>query len=179
MLELEYKFLITKEQFDSLMDNLPPEIKSRAAEPYIQINYYYDTPDYAAHKAGLTVRVRQKNGTLQGQVKRHDKGKTVKSVEEYFDVESLPEHVEIDGMTLGYLGNLVCRRSSYICDGYQLDFDETFYLGKQDYELEIEFEDGNEDRVIELIERLGLVTAEKRTGKFSRFEEERKKFLNK
>lgn len=175
MLELEYKFLLSEEKFLSLINNLPEEIQKGAEKPYIQVNYYFDTPDYAAHKEGVTVRIRQKNGRLQGQIKRHDKGKSIKSEEEYFTAEELPDHIDFEGKMLVYLGNLTCRRSSFVCDGYQLDFDESFYLGKQDYELEIEFEDGNEEKVRKLIQELGLEVGGKRTGKFSRFRKARDK----
>ena len=53
--EIEFKTLITKEQYESLVEefNLKDNI-------YCQINHYFDTPDFLLHDDKIVLRIRQK-----------------------------------------------------------------------------------------------------------------------
>ena len=67
--ETEYKFLVSKEQFEKYFALLVK--KYGKATTKLQINYYYDTEGNTLNKNDVTVRVRQENDRLKWQIKRH------------------------------------------------------------------------------------------------------------
>ena len=133
--EHELKMMLTKDEhhfllrfFDKLM-----------VESGLQTNYYYDTRDEVMRKRNTTVRVRQKNNTLIGTVKRHLETDHC-SMEERFQVDTLPRVIMWDGMPLWLKGSLQTERKVFeVCDGIILMLDLNQYLGTVDYELEIEY----------------------------------------
>ena len=133
--EHELKMMLTKDEhhfllrfFDKLM-----------VESGLQTNYYYDTRDEVMRKRNTTVRVRQKNNKLIGTVKRHLDTDHC-SMEEHFQVDTLPRVIMWDGMPLWLKGSLQTERKVFqICDGIVLMLDLNQYLGTVDYELEIEY----------------------------------------
>lgn len=131
--EYERKRMLSREDYDALcglLGQLP-------ASDVTQINHYYDTPGGRLRAENTTVRIRDINGRLRGTVKRH--GKDGCSTEEPFRTDRFPEWLELDGEMLERRGSLTTRRKSYrMPDGLLLMLDENLYLGKSDYELEIE-----------------------------------------
>ena len=133
--EHELKMMLTKDEhqfllrfFDKLM-----------VESGLQTNYYYDTRDEGMRKRNVTVRVRQKNDKLIGTVKRHLDTDHC-SMEEHFQVDTLPRVILWDGMPLWLKGSLQTERKVFkVCDGIILMLDLNQYLGTVDYELEIAF----------------------------------------
>ena len=133
--EHELKMMLTKDEhhfllrfFDKLM-----------VESGLQTNYYYDTRDEVMRKRNTTVRVRQKNNKLIGTVKRHLDTDNC-SIEEHFQVDTLPRVIMWDGMPLWLKGSLQTERKIFqVCDGIILMLDLNQYLGTVDYELEIEY----------------------------------------
>ena len=133
--EHEFKMMLTKDEhhfllrfFDKLM-----------VESGLQTNYYYDTRDEVMRKRNTTVRVRQKNNKLIGTVKRHLDTDHC-SMEEHFQVDTLPRVIMWDGMPLWLKGSLQTERKVFkVCDGIILMLDLNQYLGTVDYELEIEY----------------------------------------
>ena len=133
--EHELKMMLTKDDhhfllrfFDKLM-----------VESGLQTNYYYDTRDEVMRKRNVTVRVRQKNNKLIGTVKRHLETDNC-SIEEHFQVDTLPRVIMWDGMPLWLKGSLQTERKIFqVCDGIILMLDLNQYLGTVDYELEIEY----------------------------------------
>ena len=55
-------------------------------------------------------------------------------------IEFLPSKVTIGDNVYFYLGNLVTIRKNYIVDENIISLDISYYLGKVDYELEVESE---------------------------------------
>lgn len=139
--EHERKRMLSREDYDALcglLGQLP-------ASDVTQINHYYDTPDGRLRQENITVRVRGKNGSLFGTVKRH--GKDGCSTEESFGIDLLPERLEFDGLTLERQGSLTsCRKIYRLPDGFSLMLDKNLYLGCQDFELELEYPAGCDAR---------------------------------
>ena len=141
----------------------------------VQVNYYYDTSDRALHREGITLRIRQSGGRLQGQIKTHDKGRTGNSEEYYFSVDTLPEKLVFRGRNVKLRGSLVTLRAEYQAEGreagtkFTVDLDHDFYLGNEDYELEIEYPDGAEAEARAFAASLGVDFLNVKGGKYSRF----------
>ena len=108
-------------------------------ESGLQTNYYYDTRDEVMRKRNVTVRVRQKNNKLIGTVKRHLDTDNC-SMEEHFQVDTLPRVIMCDSMPLWLKGSLKTKRKIFrVCDEITVMLDLNQYLGTVDYELEIEY----------------------------------------
>lgn len=73
-----------------------------------------------------------------------------------------------------FLGELVTCRTDFISPGAVVSFDENFYLGKADLEIEIE---GDRESIEEIAALLSPMEEYKKgNGKFSRFLNEYKKY---
>lgn len=67
-----------------------------------------------------------------------------------------------------YVGSLVTERLDYIYDEMDISLDKNYYLGKCDYEIEIEFKDYKKaERILELLSIIKTETQQ--MGKYSRF----------
>ena len=133
--EHELKMMLTKDEHHLLLRLLDKLM----VESGLQTNYYYDTRDEVMRKRNTTVRVRQKNNKLTGTVKKH-LGTDNCSIEEHFQVDTLPRVIMWDGTPLWLKGSLQTERKVFkICDEIFLMLDLNQYLGTVDYELEIEY----------------------------------------
>lgn len=136
-IENEWKFLVSKEQFGEIRlffeENF--QIQKNSFE---QTNYYYDTKDFCLSKEGITARIREKNKKLKGTFKKH-LGNGI-SNEESFYVDSIPELINYSEKHLIKLGSLTTKRDVFFVENMcEICFDENTYLGKTDYEIEVEF----------------------------------------
>lgn len=140
--ETEYKYLMSKEQFNSILERLKSKFEIR--DNNIQINYYYDTQDNLLDTRNITVRVRQVGEKLKWQIKCHrDEQNALLCSDEYEGtLEDLPLLFRI-GDTNGDLelkGCLVTdRKELHFGEGSKICFDTSMYLGMIDYEIEIEY----------------------------------------
>ena len=149
--EHELKMMLAKDEhrfllhiFDKLM-----------VESGLQTNYYYDTRDEVMRKRNTTVRVRQKNNKLIGTVKRHLDTDNC-SMEEHFQVDTLPRVIMWEGIPLWLKGSLQTERKAFkICDGIILMLDLNQYLGTVDYELEIEYSESLRDQAEGILMLIG------------------------
>ena len=139
--EIEYKFLVSKEDFNRFLSYF--DTQGNSAVRKIQINYYYDTDDNMLNKNDVTVRVRLEQDKLKFQIKKH----TNTSMALFFSdeycgcLERLPKVLRVEGIHEELLlkGSLVTERREIkfgICG--KLCFDINMYLGVIDYEIEIE-----------------------------------------
>ena len=140
--EVEYKYLVSKEQFDKYFALLVK--KYGKATTKLQINYYYDTEDNALNKNDITVRVRQEHDRLKWQIKRHaaKRGALFSSDEYCGNLDFLPKIIKINGVEddLVLRGSLITeRRTINFGIGGKLCFDYNMYLGANDYEIEVEY----------------------------------------
>lgn len=157
MIEVEYKKIITKEQYDFLANKLSSE-EPTDARRILQVNYYYDTPQMHFNKSGVTIRIRQTNIGLKGTVKEHLNINIVrKSKETDFNVTELPEFIRYNNKYLFLKGQLVTDRLIIPLDEERkitLMLDRNYYLGSTDYEMEMEFADNKETEANEYIKEL-------------------------
>ncbi len=170
MTELELKYMIDGEEaFERCLDALKKLCGPGSVR--LQTNYYYDTPKRELHKAGVTLRIRQNRGRMQGQVKRHDGGRSGKSEESYFLVSELPKYLLFEGKKAKLLGSLTTQRHCFDWHGCEIDLDANHYLGNTDYELEIEYPAGDVGMAAEIAAMLSdsVVLTASRGGKYSRF----------
>lgn len=147
--ELEYKFLISKEQYKDIIITLKDA--DFIFKPILQVNYFYDTFNYDYLKQGITIRIRQIEENLRLEVK--SKGYMVNESlfyrkEQCIEINKLPKRINLKDYfknpphpTLSaYLsGNLVTERLNYsVSKDVSVHLDKNIYLGVIDYELEIE-----------------------------------------
>lgn len=140
--EIEYKFLVSEEEFNQFLAHFGTQGNSAVSK--IQINYYYDTDDNMLNKNDVTVRVRQEQDKLKCQIKKH----TNTSMALFFSdeycgcLERLPKALRVEGIHEELLlkGSLLTERREIkfgVCG--KLCFDISMYLGVIDYEIEIEY----------------------------------------
>ena len=133
MLEFEKKILLTKHEYYMLKEN-----RYHSDKTFLQINYYYDTDDYQFNRAGITCRIREKNGICIATVKRHEKSR---SVENSFFLKDKWDNLFFKNMGIYYQGSLTTKRTVFtLCPGIKVMLDENNYLAITDYELEIEYD---------------------------------------
>lgn len=140
--EIEYKFLVSEEEFNQFLAHFGTQGNSAVSK--IQINYYYDTDDNMLNKNDVTVRVRQERDKLKWQIKKH----TNTSMALFFSdeycgcLERLPKALRVEGIHEELLlkGSLLTERREIkfgVCG--KLCFDISMYLGMIDYEIEVEY----------------------------------------
>lgn len=185
MLEQEYKRMLTKEQYDLIKANY------RFDDEIIQTNFYYDTPDFRMIKNGFTVRVREINEEklfLQIKKKLASKIDGVRVRSEFEkEIDNLPKEIDfltvenlirqtlkINFTKLEEIGFLITERSVLKTSNCEIALDKNTYLGKTDYELEIEFED-NHFEALQFLKKLGMDCGNTAMGKNKRFLKERLK----
>jgi len=134
--EIERKAILTKEQYESLLG----KIVDKPVTKKVQINYYYDTDDYILLSNDETLRVRQIEDKLELQYKYNKKIESGVRIsnESCDEINYLPEKIAIDGLIVKRIGFLLTERRSKRFDGYIIFLDKNYYLGKVDYEIEME-----------------------------------------
>lgn len=134
MFEFETKILLTQKEYQILCRELPVK------EPVLQINYYYDTPELKMNSAGVTCRIRKKNGRCTATVKTHCAGEKERSAERTKEVRDECDVSAFSGMGMILHGSLHTQRTSVDqYPGIKIELDKNTYLGITDYELEIEY----------------------------------------
>ena len=155
MEELELKYLLSHHQYRCLRDFVENYFKYQL-QNIKNVNYYYDTQDRFYLDQNTTIRIRETNGSLIGNVKIHSLNKPHSSEELPFEVERVPQCLTYQGKTLKCMGALTTYRYFVpITNGVSLCLDKNHYLGEEDYELEIEF---HEDHFIEAWKTAVLLT---------------------
>ncbi len=133
--EYEKKILLSEKEY-RLLSNL----FFQGQVPQKQRNFYYDTPDRSFHRRNITVRVREKNGEFLGTIKTHMGSDSDASSEENFLTNEFPDWFEYEGLWLSFQGELVTERLKIdLGNQLVLALDCNHYLGKTDYELELEY----------------------------------------
>lgn len=140
--ETEYKFLVSKEQFEKYFELLVK--KYGKATTKLQVNYYYDTEGNTLNKNDVTVRIRQENDRLKWQIKRHTAqyGALYSSDEYCENLDFLPGIIKLNEINeeLILKGSLITERKTInFGTGGELCFDFNMYLGTCDYEIEVEY----------------------------------------
>ncbi len=173
--ELEMKVLTDYDEF-SRVYTLLCRHTGTAGKGYVQVNYYFDTPAFSLATAHAMMRVRQVENRLLLQYKNKRKrvGSMLLCDEFEEELPSLPRKINpaahfegAEDVECGFVGNMVTHRTDFVFPGAVVSLDESFYLGKSDYEIEIEGEEG----AIETLAAFLNPQGESKTGngKFSRF----------
>jgi uncharacterized protein YjbK len=180
MIEKEYKLLTTqKKQFELFKDDFIKTVPLYQCKRRLQVNYYYDTPDFLLWQNNTVLRARRVRDNLVLQVKTeqaHDSRYRIASEREQpLDKLTLFLSGEDIGLPIApfyqWLGELTTDRTRcFVTDGLTVDFDISYYCGKMDYEIEMEYSSQAEKTAQELIalfERYAAPNAN--NGKYTRF----------
>ena len=180
--ELEFKVLTTAEEFHRCRALLQARTGGQG-DGYVQVNYYFDTPDFAMADGHSMLRVRSKKNSLRLQYKNKRKrlGSMLLCEEREAKLKKLPKTVnpsdyfeDAPAVSCALLGNLVTHRTDFVFPNAVVSLDESQYFGKTDYEIEIE---GEEEAITLLAEWLAPQGESKKgNGKFSRFLKAYKKY---
>ena len=176
MIEREIKLLIEETEYKQCKQQL--DLITTPKEK-LQINYYFESEDFALNKSGKTLRIRQIGTELMLQYKYNKYREGVVNIcEEYekqlskfqvavFSTE-LPDSTRENCDIYKYIGCLVTQRLDYSIGQTVISLDKNLYLGEQDFEIECEFPDFN--AVKEAFRFLPLANANNKTcSKYKRF----------
>ncbi|GAB3789807.1 CYTH domain-containing protein [Virgibacillus kimchii] len=147
--EIEYKNLLTEEEYNQLLYHLP-----FPSDGETQINYYFETENFSLRSHRSALRIRKKNNTYRltlkqprkiGLLETHDT-LTEQEAEAMINGDYYPEkevsqqlaNVNILLEDLRYFGSLKTNRREINYEGVLLVLDYSSYNGTEDYELELE-----------------------------------------
>lgn len=172
-IEIEYKNLLTREEFDSLLTKLPFPKDSQ-----VQTNYYFETEDFALRSQSSALRIREKNGNYQLTLKEpHPEGLlethdflTEKEAfswlhgnicEKPHVIKQL-ENLNIPYKELLYFGKLKTERREVNYKNVLIVLDISTYNGHIDYEFELEAPDRESGKRLfhQLLEEYHIVLKE-------------------
>lgn len=180
-IEIEFKNLLSKSEFEVLLQSLPFPEKGKT-----QINYYFETEDFQLRKNHAALRIREKEGkyrlTLKephpnGLLETHDEltkeealewlqNKPIAKPETLKQLENLG--IQIDAIK--YFGSLATIRREYEQEGLIFVLDKSQYNNIVDYELEIESTDKESGlKAIEDILKQFNITKKDTPNKIARF----------
>ncbi len=171
MKELEWKSVLDRSRLEKIRVKLGDGGRS-----YIQINYYFDTPDGILARQNEMLRVRQVGGKLLAQYKsrRGREGSLMCCEESEVPLQTLPcilnpsvLFLSAPALNCVLLGNLVTVRTDFFRDGAVISLDESYYLGQEDFEIEIECP--RRETVFALARWLELEPNAAERGKYFRF----------
>ncbi|WP_062352019.1 CYTH domain-containing protein [Bacillus kwashiorkori] len=191
-LEIEYKNILTEKEFKLLIDYF----QLQQSDFFLQENDYFDTVHFSLKNANSALRVRKKSNQYTLTLKQpHDVGllETNEEIskEQYqelkqnirFPVGEIANKLQflnIDVHDIVYFGTLQTWRAELpYLDGL-LVFDHSFYLNKNDFELEYEVEDANIGRkqFLDLLNQFHI-PIRKTDNKIVRFYNEKRNISNK
>ncbi len=174
MLEKEYKSLLTKDEYEKIRNGFTWDSEK------VQENHYYTDDEGILRQNRIMMRVRVKDNKSVIQVKHHkNPGSPLQICEETeYAVTGVPKSFydgeKYTGIKTDELKNIGCAktlRSSKMWDEKtEICLDKTEYLGRCDYEIEIEYtSDTPPDGLMKRLTDMGVEFKAVSVGKFSRF----------
>jgi uncharacterized protein YjbK len=181
-IEIEYKNLLTKQDFERLMQYF----KIARSDFFSQQNHYFDTHDFDLKNQASALRIREKNESFELTLKQPaPQGKlesnqaiSSKEAEAFLNeglfpagaVQEIIKQAGLNPQDFTYFGTLRTDRAEVSYLGGLIVLDHSFYVGKEDYELEYEVEDAQVGQkiFIELLETLEI-PLQKTENKVKRF----------
>lgn len=173
--EKEIKVLLTKEEYERIQSLFSFE------KPYVQSNYYYGHENMDTR---ITIRIRKKDD-LKLQIKipvcingsLHIKEEYEGTIDEIYDILPLEKVKKIYDVGVDsdlYLLGKLCtnRRVCTLVPDIEIALDMNEYLGKTDYELEIEYKGEYPTQVVDRLERENIFLKGNTKGKKTRFMEQ-------
>ncbi|MDO5559716.1 MAG: CYTH domain-containing protein [Oscillospiraceae bacterium] len=172
MNETEYKFLVTKNKFYSILSGIKSRYPEARISEKIQINYYYDTDDQYLMSNHTTLRIRQIENKLTLQMKESMPAfKDFSSSRETCrDIKCLMPEITLKEGRYAWIpfalqGSLTTKRISISPEkGLSIDFDMNCYLGICDFEIEMEFKTDCEKFTADLVDDMKLMTFKNQSG---------------
>lgn len=154
-IEIEYKNLLTKEEFNLLLQKYPFPKESQT-----QTNYYFDTKDRLLAKNCHALRIREKGNTFTLTLKQPHGTNILETHDSLTKEEALAwmngnivskkatatqlKKINVDPKHLMFLGSLKTERYEYTNNHIIMVLDVSIYNGHMDYELEIEAQNEQE-----------------------------------
>jgi len=147
----------------------------------IQTNYYYTDREGILERLKITVRVREKNGTYLLQVKTPISECSALHIKDEYEkvIDNSPSHIDrkliesiigIKVNSVTQIGELVTERHIITYNNkIEICLDKNYYLKITDYEMEIEFYDVIDQKLLDELSSIGIHFDTKINGKFSRF----------
>lgn len=187
-IEIEFKNMLTKEEYELLLTHF----QVGKEDLFEQENHYFDTSDFALKANHSALRIRKKKAEYEVTLKQpHPDGlletnKTLSKAEsdDIFStgkindeqISSLLRNMNIDPASIIYFGSLRTIRAEKQIGNGLLVLDHSFYLKKEDYELEYEVSNREEGEIYfqELLATL-KIPVRKTKNKVRRFYEEKYK----
>lgn len=187
-IEIEFKNMLTKEEYELLLTHF----QVGKEDLFEQENHYFDTNDFALKANHSALRIRKKKAEYELTLKQpHPDGlletnKTLSKAEsdDIFStgkindeqISSLLRNMNIDPASIIYFGSLRTIRAEKQIGNGLLVLDHSFYLKKEDYELEYEVSNREEGEIYfqELLATL-KIPVRKTKNKVRRFYEEKYK----
>ncbi|MBS4172056.1 CYTH domain-containing protein [Bacillus sp. FJAT-49736] len=169
-LEIEFKNMVTKEEFYRMMK----EFNILSRDFIEQQNYYFDTPEFDIKGHHSALRIRRKNDKYELTLKQPAKDgnwETNEKMEEKAALSMIKTGLIPEGEIKTSLKMSNISVENIICFGslttkrveipYQdglLVFDNSFYLNKEDFEIEYEVKDKKmgEQHFLRLMDRLQI-----------------------
>jgi uncharacterized protein YjbK len=187
-IEIEFKNMLTKEEYELLLTHF----QVGKEDLFEQENHYFDTSDFALKANHSALRIRKKKAEYELTLKQpHPDGlletnKTLSKAEsdDIFStgkindeqISSLLRNMNIDPASIIYFGSLRTIRAEKQIGNGLLVLDHSFYLKKEDYELEYEVSNREEGEIYfqKLLATL-KIPVRKTKNKVRRFYEEKYK----
>lgn len=186
--EYELKLMLIPEEYRAIDSMFP-------GEKTVQVNTYFDTPDFRLHDKKTVVRLRERSGRFELTVKTLNKEKgregAIDITERTIILDDkeasmllsgkmdigmyLTAFADITAEGLAAIGSLVTTRKLIQLSGGlpPAELDESIYCGRTDHELEWEISDEEYDAALKVLTDLGLMLEGRGIGgsKYGRFVE--------
>jgi uncharacterized protein YjbK len=149
-LEIEFKNMLTKDEYDKLLQSF----SIKESDIITQINYYLDSTDFSLMKSMCALRIREKKNNYKLTLKQPvseglletNQVITAEVLSEIQEHGRLPDgavktvllQAGLPIKEMNMLGKLQTKRISFPYKDGILFFDHSTYLGKEDFELEYE-----------------------------------------
>lgn len=150
-IEIEFKNMVTEEEFQTLCKSFSIEAFTK------QVNHYFETPHFSLKDTGSALRIRHKDGTYTltlkqpaeiGLLETHQ-SVTEKEAQLMMETNTIIQGTVMDQLhklqipvsPLTYMGSLTTERAEILFEGGTLVFDHSFYYNHDDYEIEYEVQD--------------------------------------
>ena len=161
-IELEYKVLVSDEQFSRLMEAYPPE------ETVIQINHYFDDSEFSNLNRHRVIRIREFPDSYEFTMKYYDESHDLHEISKPMSDRNLSADPELCSflndcsVNPDSLKEFACLRTERRIhrDGYgELCFDRNTYADTEDLEIEYEMIypcDDFYERFLEIIKKADI-----------------------
>ena len=144
MTEHEKKRLLTKDEYEYLMEHFQRISPLYKRTVNTQINYYFDTEDLSMTQKNITCRIRLSNGQYKAIMKQHIKD-TDRSIETEMEIHNGIDRNAFTNKGLRLFGKMTTERCIVMeVSGCKVVLDKNEYLDTIDYELEVEYDPQNE-----------------------------------